>query len=200
MRAAKTPLDPISEAVALLRKGPTAPNDEALLNRIAGAIERAQRCQHSDTLGDDYEAKEKQMRAAAKAMLEALAAVQESKPLWASGEGLEDPERFEREVNILARMGERKMYLKTPEGYQFQGLGIQKKTRPKLPVAVVLLHADAREMLENAGLKASAGTGASVARLGALLCAAAGIPPKGNESTKAARLACSLSELNKYFA
>jgi hypothetical protein len=68
-----------------------------------------------------------------------------------------------------------------------QKLPTGKGGRPRLSRTIQGLHHAAKGMLQKAGIPPHSGSGASIARLGALLCAAAGINlPKG-ESTEAAR-------------
>jgi len=144
----------------------------------------------------DHDAARKVIRSAAEAILKAMKTVS----LY-SESNIEDPDRFERELEALTRLGVQKTSIVIQKGQRGAGQTAilanprPKRTRPKLQSVVVMLHSAAVELLTHAGLTPTTGTGANVARLGALLCVAAGVPLMSGESTKAARLACSPREL-----
>lgn len=217
MKPSKTPQEAIEAAVAMLQAGPNASPEYEIRAWIRRALESAAYRQRQDRLDADHEAAQKKVREAAEAMMNALMAVHALEPWIETEEGrvclssslpLEDPERFERDVHTLTRYGVQETSWVIQEG-RWAGQTVtcanppRKKTRPKIPPVVVMLHCAAQEMLKQCGINPTKGSSqtakrdssASVTHLGGLLCSAAGVFLTGGESTKAARLACSPREL-----
>jgi hypothetical protein len=218
---AKAPDDPIGKAITLLRKGPSAPSDDEIRKWIEELLHLALLCQSAEELDTEYESAALQVNKTAKAMqraFEALHSVEHKSGCLRGHSPIEDLERFEESVGVLASWdglkpeGVQEIYWVLRNGFggnthAFSDLLLSKqifriaksrprKTKPKLPLAILMLHCAAVEMLKRCGMAPTGGSSvnvrdssANVARLGELLCTVAGFP--GGESTRAARLACS---------
>ena len=166
------------------------------------------------------------IRSAAEAMSKALQTAHALTPKQSRGAGMPEEDnpnlplplmdlaRFEGEIESLTRLGvqrepvvlyqtagTRESIIQNPPKDKAGAGG-----RHKIAAFTMFMHVSAREMLEHLGIKPTTGSSqnpvryqtANVARLGALLCAAAGRPLRRGESTKAARLACNRAEAFAY--
>ena len=123
---------------------------------------------------------------------------------------LMDLARFESEIESLSRLGVQSQavlrYYRVPTTPRKGGIEAvfalppKKKTNDKLSVAVRLWHLYAHRMLLACGRKPVSGEKGNVARLGALLCAAAKVQLHGKASGAAARIVCSEEEALRYDA
>jgi hypothetical protein len=204
-----TPQEAIESAVSMLQAGPAALPEGAIREAIREALEVAALAQRQAKLDDDHQAARNAVNKAAKALQNALGLVHRLEPWVETEEGptclhsllpIDSPEGFETALSELAKWGEVETSWTIQEGRWAGHTAIlanppRKRTRPTIPPAVIVLHMRAVSMLKAAEIDPATGTGASVAKLGALLCAAAGLRLKGGESTKAARMARSPREL-----
>ncbi len=169
----------------MLQTGPTAPSLDEAHQWVADALEQAERMKRQSDLDARHDAARKAIRKAAQSMQKAVSAVHALENRF-NGEALENllpleaPERFEADCHALAQWGVQEIIFENPP---------PTTGRPKLPPVVLMLHQIAVSMLEAAGIAPATGTGASVAKLGALLCVAAGLHLEKGESTQAARQA-----------
>lgn len=204
-----TPQEATESAVSMLQAGPAALPEGAIREAIREALEVADLAQRQAKLDAYHQAARSAVNKAAKALQKALGTVHKLEP-WVETEAgpsclnsllpIDGPEGFETALSELAKWGEVETSWTIQEGRWAGHTAIlanppRKRTRPTIPPAVIVLHMRAVFMLEVAGIDPATGTGASVAKLGALLCAAAGLRLKGGESTKAARMASSPREL-----
>jgi len=206
----------LEDAVSILQDGPGALREDQIRSLIQEAMEWAKRTNRNELREANVEKAQWTIRKAAKEMLEALEVIHSYEPRfpahlreWSPPDNpelvtfvqdgtdficlhsdlpLEDPDAFERDLETMTHLGIPEPIINLANPRPTTG-------RNRLPVVVVGLHGAAKDMLERAGIKASTGTGGSVASLGALLCSAAGVQLKFGESTKAARLACSFREM-----
>jgi len=126
---------------------------------------------------------------------------------------LESPCRFKGELDSLTRIGVQKDAIRL--AYRFPDLEFdvyleppKQRTKDPIPADILELHSRAKLFLEYFGIKPAMGSwmatkrkrSGNVARLGALLCAAAGLLPKAWpwESTAAARLTFATDEAIKH--
>ncbi len=208
--APKTPQTAFRESVYLLQAGPLAPKERRVIRKaVRQALELASLAQRQAKLDADHQAARNAVNKAAKALQNALGLVHKLEPWVETEEGptclnsllpIDGPEGFETALSELAKWGEVETSWTIQEGRWAGHTAIlanppRKRTRPTIPTAVQVLHMQTVSMLEAAGIDPTTGTGGSVATLGALLCAAAGLRLKGGESTKAARMARSPREL-----
>jgi len=207
--APMTPQEATESAVTMLQAGPVVLPENVIREAIREALEVAGLAQRQAKLDADHQAARNAVNKAAKALQTALESVHKLEPWVETEEGrvclhslmpIDGPDGFEMALAELAKWGEVETSWTIKEGRWAGHTAIlanppRKRTRPTIPPAVIVLHMRAVSMLKAAGIDPATGTGASVAKLGALLCAAAGLRLKGGESTKAARMASSPREL-----
>jgi hypothetical protein len=222
----KSPQQATEEAVAILSAGPQAPPEDEIREWITTTLKTAEDAERAEKLDTEHRVALESLKAAAKTTLEALAAVRTLEP-WVKTEDGKIPffdvlpvdgvGKLIVNLASLASMGyedtswaeepgewlvDRRTWMLTVgplAGHNIcLTLPTKKQRRPRLSVRVLALHCQAKFGLILCGIHPSKGTGGNVARLGALLCAVAGIPLVKKESTKAARLACSTDELMAY--
>ena len=207
--ALQTPQEATESAVSMLQDGPAALPEIAIREAIREALEVAGLAQRQAKLDADHHAARNAVSKAAKALQTALGSVHKLEP-WVETEAgpeclnsllpIDGPEAFESALAKLAKWGEVETSWTIQQGRWAGQTAVlanppRKRTRPTIPTAVIVLHMRAVSMLEVSGIAPATGTGGNVARLGALLCAAAGLLLKGGESNKAARIASSPREL-----
>lgn len=203
----------IEEAVAFLRTGPHAPEEWKLRSLIKQVVATAIKEEHWHKLTLEHREAMESIQKTAREMLKGLRELKELAP-WVSDQEtmrlslmydvlpVENPNQLEADLQSLSTMGainEKSHYRGTRLWVVKSGpfaerlvrlqLPAKKPTRPRLPEYILNLHQTAITKLKGCGMTPSLGTGGNVAKLGALLCTAAGFPLKQGESTKAARLA-----------
>lgn len=191
----KDPLRPknaFAQAATLLSKGPKAPNRSTLGNWVSSSLRAAEVWQHEETVNHRSEKINQELREGAESLLSAIDKVHrfnaDPGTTYFLPVPIVDVEHLEIKLRQIINRTQ-------PTDWWIARSG---RGKPKLSTRIVVLHVLARRMLEACGLKAATGTGASIARLGSLLCAAGGHPLTNGESTKAARIAGNDWELLLY--
>jgi len=208
-----SPEQAINEAVALFKSSPVTPSELGLRSTIEKVVEAAKKEEKWHRLSTEHREAIESIQKAAQGMLKGLGALRELAP-WVTNVETgqlypmydvlpsENLQQLEVDLKSLSKMGgvnERSRYrggrFWMVESGPWAGrrillrLPAKKLTRPRIPEYILNLHRQALGFLERCEMPPSLGTGGNVAKLGALLCAAAGFTLKQGESTKAARLA-----------
>ncbi len=193
MRNQALPSDEVAivEAIALLRKGPTSPDESVLQQRIGEAVEGTH---HYDS-HPEHEAWMRKESAARDQVPYAIENLRTALESYANCGTDDCAVTMPLQENLDLELDRLTVWAQPTDWWKRHRPGRGKKQSGKgqaLPVAVLFAHVSAVDLLQEVGLRPTTGTakhgGGSITHLGSLICRAAGVDLPAGESTAAAKL------------